>query len=53
MKRINRFSQIIGIEMCIYLSGGDGRMTKHLLHGAKISAAFDEVCGKGVSQTVR
>ncbi len=46
MKRIDRLTQIIGIEVSINLGGGDGCMAEHLLHGAEIGATFDEVRGE-------
>lgn len=35
------------------LRGGDVGVTKHLLHGSKIRAVIEEVCGEGVTQLVR
>ena len=53
MKRIDRFAQIISIEMGIDLGGGDGRMAEHLLHSAQIGATFDEMRGEGMAEAVR
>ena len=39
--------------MRINLRGGDAFVTEHLLHGAEVGAAFDEVRSEGVAESVR
>ena len=39
--------------MRVNLRGGDAFVAKHLLHGAEVGAAFDEVCGERVPEGVR
>ena len=53
MKLHDSAAEEVSIEVGVYLGGGDGGMTEHFLNGAEVGAAFDEVCGKGVSEGVR
>src|SRR6056297_2060621 len=42
--------EIFPVEMCIYFSGNNGFMSKHLLYCAQIRTSIHEVCGKGVPE---
>ena len=53
MKFFNHLLQIISVQMRVYLGGGNGLMTQHLLHGTQISPALDQMGGKRMSEGVR
>ena len=43
------FAVEVGIDLC----GGDALVAEHFLDGAKVGAAFDEVGGEGMAESVR
>lgn len=45
--------QVVLVQMRVNFRRGDAFMAEHLLHGAKVGAAFDEMCGEGVPERVR
>ena len=53
MKQRNVRPQVILVQMRVNLRGGDAFVTEHLLHGAEVGAALDEVRGEGVAESVR
>ena len=53
MEQRNISSQIVLVQMRVNFGGGDAFMAEHLLHGAEVGTAFDEVRGEGVPERVR
>src|SRR6478752_5120798 len=46
-------SKIFPIDVCIDLGRRDVRVAEHLLDGAEVGAAFEEMGGEGVAEGVR
>ena len=45
--------QVILVQMRVDFRSRDTFMSEHLLYGAEVGAAFDEVRGEGVAERVR
>ena len=45
--------QVVLVQMRVDFRSRDTFMSEHLLHGAEVGAAFDEVRGEGVPECVR
>lgn len=46
------FAQSGAVDVQVYLGGGNGFVTEHLLNGTQVGSAFKQVCGKRVTQGV-
>ena len=46
-------AEIVLIQMRVNLCSSDTFVAEHLLYGAEVGAAFDEVRGEGMSEGVR
>ena len=49
----NLTSQVIFVQMHIYLRGFDTFMPQHLLDGPQVRPSLQQVCGKGVPERMR
>src|SRR5262249_56079965 len=53
MCRVVDLGQILVIEMCVDLGGGNARVPEHFLHRAQVSARLQHMRGERVAQHVR
>ena len=49
---VNR-AQVVAIDMCVDLRRGEIGVAEHLLHGAQVRAAFEQMRRERVAQRVR
>jgi hypothetical protein len=47
------FTQSGAVDVQVYLGGGNGFVTEHLLNGTQVGPAFKQMCGKRVAQGMR
>src|SRR5258708_1605979 len=53
MKRAVHLAQVALGEMCVNLGGRDVAVAEHLLHGAQVGAALEQMRGEAMPQSVR
>ena len=46
------FTKVGGVNVCVYLGGGDGFVTEHSLDGTQIGTSFEQGGSKGVAECV-
>lgn len=49
----NLLSESAAVDVYIYFCGGDALVAEHLLNGAQVCPALEQMGGKGVAQCVR
>ena len=49
----NLLSESAAVDVYIYFGGGDALVAEHLLNGAQVRPALEQMGGKGVAQCVR
>ena len=49
----NLFAEELPVDMRIDFGGSNFLMSQHLLDGAQVGSAFQQVCGKGMAEGVR
>jgi hypothetical protein len=50
---MERFAEVFPVEVGIHFGGGNAGMAKHFLHGPQVGAAFHQVGGKGMPESMR
>ena len=49
---VNRL-KVLERNVCIFLCGGEARVPKQLLNGAQVGSVGQQMCGIGMTETVR
>ena len=53
MKLLQSGSKKFPVEVGVNLGGGNAFMPEHFLYGPEVGAAFYQVCGKGMTKSMR
>ena len=53
MVAVQGFAEVFPIQMGVDLGGRNAFVTEHLLDGTKVGAAFDQVGGEGMPESMR